>query len=331
MIKVLIIQTASLGDVILSTATAHSVRALYPDACIHFLAKDACSDVLSNHPIIDKVIIWNKKTKKYRHLVQILRIIRHEKYDVVINFQRFFSSGVLTAFSNATIKAGYKNNPLSFLFNRRLVHSLNGCHEIERNLALAQLCFRDLKKEMPVVEVDEPDIPEFSRLKLQKYITIFPGSLWQTKQFPLSGWKDFIRALPENMHVVLMGSAADKNISDEIGNMRPASAYNFCGRLNILQSAWIMKNAQMNFTNDSAPTHLASAVNAPVATVFCSTVPSFGFTPLSDVSFIIETDEKLNCRPCGIHGHRECPEKHFKCGHTIKTEQLTELLKKNVS
>ena len=184
---------------------------------------------------------------------------------------------------------------------------------------------------MPVVAVEEPYIAELSKLKSEKYITIFPGSLWQTKQFPLSGWKSFVQELPENTHIVLMGSPADKNISDEIGNMRPASTYNFCGRLNILQSAWVMKHAQMNFTNDSAPTHLASAVNAPVATIFCSTVPLFGFTPLSEISFVIESKENLSCRPCGIHGHRECPEKHFKCGHTIRIEQLTELISNYVS
>jgi heptosyltransferase-2 len=88
-----------------------------------------------------------------------------------------------------------------------------------------------------------------------------------------------------------------------------------------------MKHAKMNYANDSAPTHLASAVNAPISTVFCSTLPAFGFTPLSSDSHIIEYDGELDCRPCGIHGHRTCPEKHFKCGNEIKTEQLLKVLK----
>ena len=48
-----------------------------------------------------------------------------------------------------------------------------------------------------------------------------------------------------------------------------------------------MKDAKMNYVNDSAPMHIASAVNAPVTAVFCSTVPEFGFGPLSDVSIIV--------------------------------------------
>ena len=69
----------------------------------------------------------------------------------------------------------------------------------------------------------------------------------------------------------------------------------------------------MTFSNDSAPMHFASAMNAPVTAIYCSTVPEFGFGPLSDNSTIIETGEKLECRPCGLHGRKKCPKQHFKC------------------
>jgi len=78
----------------------------------------------------------------------------------------------------------------------------------------------------------------------------------------------------------------------------------------------------MNFVNDSAPMHLASAVNAPVTAIFCSTVPSFGFGPLSEKSIVIETKEKLDCRPCGLHGFKACPKGHFKCAYSISNEEL---------
>jgi heptosyltransferase-2 len=83
-----------------------------------------------------------------------------------------------------------------------------------------------------------------------------------------------------------------------------------------------MQGAKMNYVNDSAPMHIASAMNAPVTAVFCSTVAWFGYTPLSDKSFVVEKDEPLYCRPCTTHGRRECPEKHFKCALDIKKEQL---------
>ena len=78
----------------------------------------------------------------------------------------------------------------------------------------------------------------------------------------------------------------------------------------------------MNYVNDSAPMHLASAVNAPVCVIYCSTVPHFGFGPLSDISNIVEVKENLDCRPCGLHGHRACPKGHFKCAQQIDVQQL---------
>jgi heptosyltransferase-2 len=101
-----------------------------------------------------------------------------------------------------------------------------------------------------------------------------------------------------------------------------AQVVNLSGSLTFLQSAALMKDAVMNFVNDSAPLHLASAVNAPVTAIFCSTVPEFGFGPLSEGSLVVETRKQLPCRPCGLHGFRECPEKHFACAMTIDNQEL---------
>jgi heptosyltransferase-2 len=82
----------------------------------------------------------------------------------------------------------------------------------------------------------------------------------------------------------------------------------------------------MNYVNDSAPMHFASAVNAPVTAVYCSTVPGFGFGPLSDNRHLVETPEPLDCRPCGLHGYKACPLGHFNCAHKIQDQQLLQTL-----
>jgi heptosyltransferase-2 len=94
------------------------------------------------------------------------------------------------------------------------------------------------------------------------------------------------------------------------------------GQLSLLQSAALMSKAKRNFVNDSGPLHLCSAMDAPVTAVFCSTIPSFGFGPLSKDSKVVQTALGLACRPCGLHGRKECPEGHFKCGTSINTVDL---------
>jgi heptosyltransferase-2 len=83
-----------------------------------------------------------------------------------------------------------------------------------------------------------------------------------------------------------------------------------------------MKDAQMNYVNDSAPMHLAGAVQAPVTAVYCSTLPKFGFAPFLPNGKILETEELLSCRPCGLHGKSSCPEGHFKCATTLKMDKI---------
>ena len=97
---------------------------------------------------------------------------------------------------------------------------------------------------------------------------------------------------------------------------------NLAGKLSFLESTALMRDAVMNFMNDSAPLHLASAVNAKITAIFCSTVPSFGFGPMSEDSIIVQTKEKLKCKPCGLHGLKDCPEDHFKCAITIDKNEL---------
>jgi heptosyltransferase-2 len=110
-----------------------------------------------------------------------------------------------------------------------------------------------------------------------------------------------------------MGGPNDKALCEQIISESTKEVRSLAGELSIMQSVAFMKNAKRNFVNDSGPLHFASAVNAPVTAFFCSTIPAFGFGPLSDDAKIIEV-AGLPCRPCGLHGHKTCPEGHFKCG-----------------
>jgi heptosyltransferase-2 len=147
--------------------------------------------------------------------------------------------------------------------------------------------------------------------------------VWETKKMPAQNWIDLINAVPTNYTIYLMGAPNEKDLCEEIlsGSSR-GDVFNIAGQLNLLEAAALIKGARLNYVNDSAPMHLASATNAPVAAIYCSTIPAFGYSPLSDTQFIVETLESLPCKPCGLHGKKACPLGHLKCGHTITTAQL---------
>lgn len=329
--KILIIQTASLGDVILATPLIEKLHHFFPKAKIDFLVKNGSETLLRNHPYLRHLLVWDKSEKKYKNLLELLRFVREEKYDLVVNTQRFASTGILTALSGASYTTGFRKNPFSLFFTRRIEHKIsadeNGPHEIERNQKLVEP-FTDSRLFKPRLYPSKHDDAKVSQYKTRQYITLSPGSLWFTKAFPEEKWTDFVRRIDSDLMVYFLGSEKEKTIIERIiKKSGHANSLNLAGKLTLLESAALMRNAKMNYTNDSAPMHLASAMNAPVAAVFCSTVPAFGFGPLSDISFIIETDEVLKCRPCGLHGKKSCPEKHFRCANRIDVKKLLSCLK----
>lgn len=325
--KFLIIQTAFIGDVVLATGLVEKLHARFPEAQIDFLLRKGNEGLLTEHPFIHEVLVWDKKKQKNRNLFRMLRRIRQARYDKVINVQRFAATGLLTAFSKAKEKIGFDKNPFSWGFDIKVRHLVNdGGHEIERNDELITH-FAPGRAYKPVLYPTAGDIQRVRTYQEGRYICIAPGSVWYTKQYPAEKWLSLIRKLPAVDKVYLLGGPAEYNLCETLSTAPTRNTIiNLCGKLNFLASAAIMKGALMNYVNDSAPMHFASAVNAPVTAVYCSTIPAFGFGPLSRNSYIIEIPRPLECRPCGLHGHDRCPRGHFKCAHEIRDQQLLDVL-----
>lgn len=318
--KILVIQTAFIGDVILATGVLETLNEAFPDAKIDFLVRKGNHSLLQGHPFVNRVLIWDKK-KKWSSLWTVVHAVRRWKYDAVFNLQRFASSGIITAFSGASIRAGFSKNPLSFLFTHKIKHEINGMHEVERNHALIAP-FVNISRKPPRLYPGDKDFLLLGGYTDKPFITISPASVWETKKAPLSLWLELMGATQEYI-VYLLGGPQDEEMCEQLKSAATHPHVQvLAGKLTLLQSAALMKFATRNFVNDSGPLHLCSAMNAKVTAVFCSTLPSFGFGPLSDDSAIVQTTENLSCRPCGLHGLKACPKGHFKCGNTIEVQAL---------
>jgi heptosyltransferase-2 len=344
--RILVIQTAFIGDVVLATALLQNLHAAYPAAIIDILVRQGADELFTDHPYINEVHVWNKKKNKYQHLFQIIQNIRRIKYDVVINVQRYLATGIITVLSGAKKTIGFNKNPLSFLFSEVVSHQFGAAaeaaggaaevraraagqnsnsaslHETSRNHALlASLTTAPVAK--PALYPSAANFAAVQKWQGAPYICMSPGSVWETKKMPAKNWIDLINAVPTNYTIYLMGAPNETTLCAEIlsGSSREG-VINIAGQLNLLEAAALIKGARLNYVNDSAPMHLASATNAPVAAIYCSTIPAFGYGPLSSVQFVVETLEHLPCKPCGLHGKKACPLGHFNCGHSITTAQL---------
>jgi len=319
--NILIIQTAFIGDVILATPLISKLREQHPQAKISMLVRRGNESLVQFHPHVHEVLIWDKRKSKYANVMRLISKIRKKNFDTVINLQRFGASGLMTWLSGASNKIGFDKNPFAFCYTTKKPHNIgDGTHEIERNLSLID---DEPKLVRPEIHVPEIDRKKAEQHVVPNYVCIAPASVWFTKQYPASGWIQLCDALPEQTTIYLLGGPADETFCNEIiKKSAHPRIQSLCGQLTLLQSAALMAKATMNYVNDSAPLHLASAMNAPVRAVFCSTIPDFGFGPVSDNGRIVQIQEDLPCRPCGLHGKKACPEGHFKCATMIKTEQF---------
>jgi heptosyltransferase-2 len=330
--KFLIIQTAFIGDVILALPLVQVLRRNFPNSKIDFMLIPKTSELLKNHPDLDEVIIFDKKGKDrgLRGLVKISKIISMKNYDVAIIPHRSFRSAVIPFLAGVKIRIGFDKSPFNFLYTN--VVNYKKIHEIERNLSLLEpFGIKVNSKEFPNLFPPDDDKNYIDKILSNinsKLVGIAPGSIWATKRWLKERFAELVGLLvKDGFAVVLIGGSEDFELCEEIKkNSGFKDVYNFCGKLNLLQSAELIRRCILLVSNDSAPMHIAVAMRTPVVAIFGPTIPEFGFYPYGDRDKIVQV-ENLYCRPCGIHGGRKCPEGHFKCMRLIETKTVYEEVK----
>lgn len=328
--RFLVIQPAFLGDAVLTLPLIGNLRAKYPTHEIHWVLRKGVEPLLEGHPWITQLWVWDKSWSGWFRLLQRLR---RQNWEAVLTAQRFLRSGLLGYLVPAQSRITYDKNPVSWLYSIRLPHQFReGVHEVDRLLALGE----------PLSLPSSPPAPpwlflsEAARASVAPwtartpYLIVSPTSRWRTKEAPLSLWRRFLEAIPPTYTVYLTGLASDKERLAYLEGYHPHT-YNLAGKLSLQEVAALVEKAWRVYTVDSALTHISSALGTPTTTVFCSTIPEFGFGPLAPQSSVVETDTSLACRPCGLHGKTHCPLGHFACGETISVEKLLEPFQRSSS
>jgi len=333
--KFLIIQTAFLGDVILTLPLVQVLKRAQPDSQIDFVAIPATADIVKGHPDISSVLIYDKRGKQ-RSLFSFLRFrrqLRDIKYDVVLCPHRSLRSCLLADGTMARIVAGFDNSAVKNVFTDILPWKF-GMHEVERNLSLLKPIFADnfqssvISQELPKIFISEEHRVKAERFLYEHrvskpYAVIAPGTVWETKRYPIKLMIEVVRKLSEKFKsVIMIGGEKDIGLISNFNSLDERVVLAI-GSLSIMSSAEIIKGSSLLVANDSAPIHIASAFDIPTVAIFGPTVRDFGFYPYHKRSVVVEV-EGLGCRPCSIHGGRECPITTFDCMRKISPDKIVE-------
>ena len=321
--NILIIHTAFIGDIVLSTALVSKVKEKYPDSNIYYLTTPLGKEILKNNPKIKEVIVYDKrgKDKGFGAFISFVRRIRKLKIDICLTPHRYLRSSVLSLLSGAKIRVGYDIANLSFVFNKKIKYDKTK-HEVEKLLSFVDDDTKRFELEMYPNEKDKLKIDTLVKnlSENKKIILIAPGSKWFTKKWPEEYFKILIQNLikRDDLLVVITGGKEEKEIELDLNS----KVLDLRGEISLLELSELTKRASLVVSNDSAPIHITSAFpNTRIIGIFGPTVKEFGFFPWSKNSKVFEING-LYCRPCAIHGGNSCPEKHFRCMREITPDLI---------
>jgi lipopolysaccharide heptosyltransferase II len=339
--KILIIRFSSLGDVLLVSPLLRVVRLFYPSARIDFLVKKEYADVVRFHPALTSVI--ELTTDEGRELRGIIRKIRKERYDLVIDLHNSIRSILVRFLSGCRRRRVVRK----YIFARWILvrWKRNYYKHIvavpDRYLAtVAPLGITGDGRGLEIVlpeEVLSSVRVRLGKYHLEKYSTVIcfaPTARHFTKRWPQERFIEagIALAASSRVKILVFGGKQEHEYCADIVHMintavHAPAAENCASEFTLLESAAVMDHCDVVVTNDSGLMHLAAARQRNVVALFGSTVAEFGFFPYGTKSIVLEK-KSLPCRPCTHIGRSECPLGHFNCLTDIAAHEVVSAVKK---
>jgi heptosyltransferase-2 len=325
----LVIQTAFLGDVVLTTPLLAALAARHGP--VDVVTTPAAAPLLETHAAVRRVIPYDKKGRDrgLGGLLTLARALRAERYDWAYLPHRSLRTALVAWLARIPRRVGFDDGWTRFYSDVR--PRPKSCHEVDRLLALVDPALTGGAMVAPRVALvltgeDRAVTEGFLREHGigADFVALAPGSIWGSKRWPY--YRELAERLAGTMGIVVVGGPEDAGLGEEIvravaGGGGRWRAVNACGKLTLRQSAEAIRRAAVLVTNDSAPLHFAQAVDTPTVAIFGPTVPSFGFGPRGPRDRVVGVDG-LPCRPCSAHGPPRCPLGHHRCMRSLTVEDV---------
>ena len=273
---------------------------------------------------------FDKKNLSFAKQIKYGKQLAEKKYSIWISAHQSWRSTIIAHMSAAPIRIGYNSGPFSRLvYTHAVDRSFQHLPEIERLLLLAKPLGIHEEDDWPRLTLHSQarrvadriwaDLPQDKPV-----LGIHPGSVWPTKRWPAEYYAEIAAtAAKHNVQIMLFSGKGEENEARTViekSGLNASELLDMSGKLSLTELAACLSKLDCYLTNDSGPMHLAWAQNTPVTAIFGPTTKALGFFPRGSQSSVVETN--LRCRPCGLHGHKKCPQKHHDCMRTITPQMV---------
>ncbi|MEB2283997.1 MAG: lipopolysaccharide heptosyltransferase II [Polyangiaceae bacterium UTPRO1] len=328
--RILLVQTGFLGDVILTTPLVAALRRARPEAELTMLVTPAAAPLVAAHPELDRVLVDDKRgaDRGVGGLAHLARTLRARHFTIAIAAHKSLRTGILLRAAAIPRRIGFATAPAAAFYTERVPRPA-AAHDRDRLLALLAPLGGggvDAATAHPRVAVDAPTRARARALLAaagddRPFAALCPGSAWRTKRWPAHAFAALARALAaDGYRCLLLGGADERTLTAEVHAAAGGVTVDLGGATDLPLLAAILAEAAVVVSNDSAPMHVASAVDVPQVAIFCATVPGQGYGPLGRRAAVVE--RSLDCRPCGRHGGARCPRGTDDCMELVTVDDV---------
>ena len=345
--KILIIRLSALGDAIHTLPMANAIRKHFPNIQLDWIVEDKAEKFIVNNPLINNVYVlpkkqWKKdknKIKVIKEFLSIVKSIKEQKYDVVIDTQQLFKSSLIMALSKGKRKISLDGGrEFSWLFANEIIKTGRKqfdiyYHVVKRNLEIAKYLGSETQ------EFPEFIIPDFNGEyseeikgiidnldKSRKTIVLSPATTWQNKHWTIQGWVDVINEFKETYNIIVTAAENEKSYTMQIlQQINGGNIIDLTGKTTLADLVCIFKNSDLVVSPDSGSAHIAWATGSPkIITLFFAT-SSQRTAPYGDKYYSLSS--KIPCSPC-MKKHCKLKTNKNSCIKEIKSEDLINVIKK---
>jgi heptosyltransferase-1 len=326
--KILLIRLRPIGDIVMTTPALSILRRELPHAFISYVVEPPYRELIEGHPALDEVLIIKRKSS-FIEFLKFIGNIRKRKYDLAIDFHCGPRASLITFFSNAKIKVGFRVKYRHLLYDIKVPRKKEKggyFHSVESHVNL-----------LKAIGIKPEKIPSLflspsSQAEKERVQNFFiENNIFNFKKIVLHisagnkyrdwGVENFVKLIEllnrhKNLKVIIIGDRKDKEIEEKIGERVEGEFLSLVGEINLKELRELISRANLFVGSDSGPMHVAATTQTPIVALFGPTTPNI-FGPWMAKATIIE--KKLDCRPCR---QKECIYEDFRCLRTIRPEEV---------
>lgn len=321
--KILLIRFSSIGDIVLTSPVVRCIKNQLPDVELHVLTKKQNHLLFSNNPHVNKLHLLDKS------LAEVMKALKSERFDFVADLHNNLRSHRVRK-ALCIPSAGFpKLNLKKYLLVRFKWNMMPDLHVVDR--------YFEAVKPLGVVN-DAQGLEFYSGDTVlpanapdwigKPFVAVVIGGQHTTKILPAPKVAEVIKKL--DIPVALLGGPSDADRAESVVNhVDSKTVWNACGRLNLMESALVIKHSAVVLTNDTGLMHIAAAYRKPVVSVWGNTVPALGmwpYMPGEESQSVIVENSALKCRPCSKIGFDRCPKGHFDCMNSLSEAHIADEL-----